>query len=219
MPTKSACIPAPRGILSHTPEARWECGNRMQVQTSAEMGGGRARHAACECSHVRLMKATTLLERQHRNLQQLCEAVERGSVSIRRSLLPQLAGDLVAHIAVEDQIIYPAAFDALSDEKWMLCVRARHAQMTQSLDRTLDAPIDSEEFARAISELRRAVELHAEEDEELLFPSLERSLDADRMREIAFRMMSLYRAKVEAGYSGSLATRSAEQRVPPSPGG
>jgi hemerythrin-like domain-containing protein len=149
-----------------------------------------------------IMKATTLLERQHRNLQQLCEAVERGSATIRHSLLPQLAGDLVAHIAVEDQVFYPAAGAALHEEACMRCGRSRHAQVRQSLDRMLEAPVDGDDFARAICELRDVVELHAEEEEELLFPRLERALDDEKMRELAFTMLSLYRAKVEAGYAG-----------------
>jgi len=147
------------------------------------------------------MKATTLLERQHRNLQQLCEAVERGSASIRQSLLPQLAGDLVAHIAVEEQVFYPAASAALREDAWMRESRSRHAQARASLDRALDAPVDGEEFARAIGELRSVVELHAEAEEEVLFPRLERVLDAGAMRELGLSMMALYHAKVEAGYA------------------
>ncbi|MGA7122730.1 MAG: hemerythrin domain-containing protein [Polyangiaceae bacterium] len=145
------------------------------------------------------MKATTLLERQHRNLQQLCEAVERGSASVRHSLLPQLAGDLVAHIAVEDQVFYPAACDALHEEACARCGRSRHAQVRKSLERALEAGVDGEDFVRAIGELREVVELHAEEEEELLFPRVDRAMDAEAMRELAFTMLSLYRAKVEAG--------------------
>jgi hemerythrin HHE cation binding domain-containing protein len=146
------------------------------------------------------MKATTLLERQHRNLQQLCETVERGSASVRRSLLPQLAGDLVAHIAVEEQVFYPAACEALHEEGWVRSSRGRHAQARQSLDRALDAPVEGEEFASAISELRHLVDLHAEE-EERLFRRLEASLDADQLRQLGLSMLSLYSAKVEAGYA------------------
>jgi hypothetical protein len=147
------------------------------------------------------MKATTLLERQHRNLQQLCEAVERGSASIRSSLMPQLAGDLVAHIAVEEQVFYPAVCATLGDGAWFPSTRARHAQAMQWLDRALDAHYDSDAFALAIAELRDAVELHAEEEEEGLFPLLEGVLDTGAMRQLALSMMSLYHAKVEAGYT------------------
>lgn len=146
------------------------------------------------------MKATTLLERQHRNLQQLCEAVERGSASIRESLLPQLAGDLVAHIAVEEQVFYPAACAALHEDGWFRSGQSWHARARQSLDRALDAPLDGDEFERAMGDLREAVELHAEEAEEMLFPRLERVLDNGAMRQLGVSMMSLYHAKVEAGY-------------------
>jgi len=147
------------------------------------------------------MKATTLLERQHRNLQQLCEAVERGSARMRESLLPQLAGDLVAHIAVEEQVFYPAASAALKEDGWVRSSRARHAQAMRLLDETLDAPVEGDAFARVIGELRSAVEVHAEEEEEGLFPRLEDALDMKAMRQLALAMMSLYHAKVEAGYA------------------
>jgi hemerythrin superfamily protein len=150
------------------------------------------------------MKATTLLERQHRNLQQLCEAVERGSASIRESLLPQLAGDLIAHIAVEEAIFYPAC-EALGDDAWTRSGHARHAQARTALDRMLNVAVDGDEFAAAIGELRAVVELHAEEQEELLFPQLERALDTEQMRSLALAMLSLYHSKVEAGYARAMA--------------
>jgi hemerythrin-like domain-containing protein len=148
------------------------------------------------------MKATTLLERQHRNLQQLCEAVERGSPSMRESLLPQLANDLAAHIAVEEQIFYPAATAALHEERWARGSHARHEQAKESLDHALDTPVDQEAaFASSIAELRAIVELHVEEEEELLFPLLENAMPPAELRAIADRMMALYHAKVEAGYA------------------
>jgi hypothetical protein len=148
-----------------------------------------------------VMKATTLLERQHRNLQQLCEAVERGSASMRESLLPQLAGDLVAHIAVEEEIFYPAATAALHEDAWMRSSLTRHVEAVRSLERMFDAPLDGDEFAVAIGDLRMVVELHAEEEEEGLYPRLEGVLDPRAMRELALSMMALYHAKVEAGYA------------------
>lgn len=146
------------------------------------------------------MKPTTLLERQHRNLQQLCETVERGSASMRESLLPQLAGDLVAHMAVEEQLFYPAACKALHEDEWMREVRETQAQAKQSLDRAFVVPPGGDEFTRTISELRHIVDSHAVSEEELIFPRLEQALDAGAQRDLSNAMMSLYHAKVEAGY-------------------
>jgi hemerythrin superfamily protein len=147
------------------------------------------------------MKATTLLERQHRNLQQLCEAVERGSVSIRESLMPQLAGDLVAHIAVEEKLFYPLVSEKLHEEAWTRQGRARHAEARRCLERALDSAFDGPDFNAAIGGLRATIELHAEQEEEALFPRVELVLAADAMRELAYTMMDLYHAMVERGYA------------------
>ena len=147
------------------------------------------------------MKATTLLERQHRNLQQLCEAVERGSAGIRRSLLPQLASDLAAHIVVEERVFYPAVCAALREQLWLSECRSRHLQAQRSLEEAFLAQPESAAFEQAIAELRAIVELHAEIEEEILFPSLERALGANALRGLASAMMRVYHAEVEANRS------------------
>jgi iron-sulfur cluster repair protein YtfE (RIC family) len=147
------------------------------------------------------MKATTLLEQQHRSLQELCDVVELGSASMRESLLPQLAGDLAAYLAMEEQVFYPAACAALHEDVWMHSSSSWQAQARQSLERALDAPMDGEEFARAIRELRASVLLHAEEEETVLFPRLERVLDPGAMRRLGLTMMAHYDAKQETGFA------------------
>lgn len=147
------------------------------------------------------MKATTLLEHQHRNLEELCDAVERGSAGMRASLLPQLAGDLAAHLAMEEQVFYPAACEALHDDAWLQGFQARRAQAKQSLLRALEASPDGEEFGRAIREIRGLVARHTVVEEDQLFPRLEQVLDAGAMRALGQSMAALYEAKVEAGYA------------------
>jgi hemerythrin-like domain-containing protein len=147
------------------------------------------------------MKATTLLEHQHRNLRELCDAVEMGSAAMRVSLLPQLAGDLAAHIAVEEQVFYPVACAALHDDDWLETFRARRLQAQQSLDRALHASPEGEEFTRAIEELSGLMSKHAAEEEHDLFPRLEKALDAQAMRALGESMRALYEREVESGYS------------------
>jgi hypothetical protein len=146
------------------------------------------------------MRATTLLERHHRNLQQLCEAVERGSPPVRESLMPQLAADLVAHITVELELFYPMLGEVLGEEAWGDEGRLQHGLAIRSLQRALTSACDGPEFDRAIAELRELVELHAQEEEDGVFARVEHALDAGASGELARTMMSLYRASVEAGY-------------------
>jgi iron-sulfur cluster repair protein YtfE (RIC family) len=147
------------------------------------------------------MKATTLLERHHGNLKQLCEAVEQGSASIRESLLPQLAGDLLAHLAVEAQVFYPAILEGMGKDALVVQsrVRQRHGRATDAIREALAASFDSEEFERVIRALKVVIEVHAQEEEEALFPRIERALEADESRALAREMMRLYHSKVEEG--------------------
>ena len=147
------------------------------------------------------MKATTLLEHQHRNLDELCETVERGSASMRASLVPQLADDLSASIAVEEQVFYPAACEALHEETWLGSCQTYRAEVRRALGRVLQAPPDGEEFGRAIGELRDLVARHAHEERDQLFPLLEKALDAAAMRRLGVSMLARYGVEVEAGYA------------------
>jgi len=146
------------------------------------------------------MKATTLLERQHRSLRQLCDVVELGSATIRESLLPQLAGDLVAHMAIEAQLFYPTVARLLRDERWTRDSHARDVRARRALERTFEAAVDGHAFGSAIADLRAMVEHHADEEERILFPRAEREIDVATMRDLAHAMLALYHVKVEIGY-------------------
>jgi hemerythrin superfamily protein len=147
------------------------------------------------------MKATTLLQQQHRSLRELCDVVECGSPSMRESLLPQLAGDVAAHLAMEEHVFYPAACAALDEQRWRKNSEAWHALVRQALERALDAPVGGDAFAAAIRELGAALALHADQEEESLFPRLELALDATAMRRLGLSMMACYDAKQESGFA------------------
>ncbi len=144
------------------------------------------------------MKATTLLEHQHRNLEVLFDAVERGSAGMRASLLPQLASDLVAHIAVEEEVFYPAASAALCEQDVVVQGRAACERERETLRRALSASLDGDDFDRVIAELRVLVDRHAADDEGRIFPLLERALGGAAMRELGEAIAALYDATIEA---------------------
>jgi hypothetical protein len=147
------------------------------------------------------MKATTLLERQHQHLRQLCDAVEWGSARVRESLLPQFAGDLVAHLAIEAQLFYPAIARLLRDQRLSGDHLVSHGRACRALDRALVFPVDGADFGRAIGDLRATIADHCAEAEQILFPRLEREMDAVAMRDLAYDMLALYHVKVEMGYA------------------
>jgi hemerythrin HHE cation binding domain-containing protein len=177
------------------------------------------RHDQCVCaprlSRTDIMKATTLLERQHLHLLQLCDAVEWGSASVRDSLLPQLAGDLLAHLAIEARLFYPAIARLLGDERLSPESLASHVRACRALDRTLMLPTDGADFSCAMGDLRAIVADHCDEADQLLFPRLEREIDAVAMRDLAHDMLALYHVEVEMGYARRRS--SLASLLPPSP--
>ena len=147
------------------------------------------------------MKATTLLERQQRELQALCEAMMTGSAGLRASLLPQLVGDLVAHMAIEDQVFYPAVSQALREDALVGSCRWGNVQARRSLRRALEVPVDGDEFASVMGELRTAVQRHAEDDRGL-FTRLEGVLEPRAMHDLGLSLLTAYHAKIESGDVG-----------------
>jgi iron-sulfur cluster repair protein YtfE (RIC family) len=156
------------------------------------------------------MKCTTLLEMQHKNLHQLCEQVERGSPSMRESLLPQLANDLTAHLRIEEQIFYPEARRLTGRPRRDLRERLRSAQA--KIARLLRIPPTDEEFGRRAAELRVVLEEHIREEEGGLFPVIEETLPAAENRALAVRMMHLHGESVEAGYERTSLILAEERR-------
>jgi hypothetical protein len=119
---------------------------------------------------------------------------------MRESLLPQLAGDIAAHLAVEEQLCDPIVRRVLQTDALARHAAAQHPIARSSLERVLEVRSNDEAFAIAIRELRAAVEMHAEEQEEWLFPRLEKALEPEVMRSLAYSMLRLYHTKVELGY-------------------
>lgn len=146
------------------------------------------------------MKATTLLERQHHDLRQLCDAVELGSASVRESLLPQLAGDLMAHLAIEAQLFYPAIARLLGDKGLSCESLAGQGLARGALERALGLPTHGSDFGCAMADLRAIVADHCDTADQILFPRLEREIDAVAMRDLAREMLALYHVTVELGY-------------------
>lgn len=148
------------------------------------------------------MKASTLLERQHRDVEQLCDALADGSAALRESLLPQLACDLEAHLAIEEQLLYPAAERCCG-----VALKATHALAKRVLRGLLDTPADAPAFAARVTALSELFAAHVNEQERTLFPELERALRPGESRALAERMLLLHHARVEGAYEAAVSCR------------
>jgi hemerythrin superfamily protein len=142
------------------------------------------------------MKATAVLEAQHRRVESILDDLQAGNDP--SSLLPELANDLAAHMAIEQNIFYPAIHDVdphLVEESF-----EEHAVAELALKRLLKtAPADSQ-FAARVSILRELIRLHVEEEEEELFPKVEQTMNAEQLEALGEKLEQAFVEVREEGF-------------------
>jgi hemerythrin-like domain-containing protein len=146
------------------------------------------------------MTATEILKRDHREAIGLFERLDgageaSGAGGAKDELFNQLRDALKLHTKLEEQIFYPALenFDVTRDlikESYR-----EHQKVDQLLAGINPAAGD---FANKLSELRRNVEHHVEEEEGEMFPKAERLLGQARLQEMGRQMEQMKRGQSAA---------------------
>jgi iron-sulfur cluster repair protein YtfE (RIC family) len=118
-------------------------------------------------------KVGDLLGQDHREVEALFEDFDRGG---GQGVALKICERLDVHAKAEEQIVYPALREGvavgrdLADEAERQHVQAR--QLTARIKQTSD----DEHLAALVGELKEAVEHHVAEEEETVFPKMERDL-------------------------------------------
>ena len=146
------------------------------------------------------MTATEILKQDHREAIGLFEQLEgtgeaSGAGGSKGELFNQLKDALKLHTKLEEQIFYPALenFDETRDlikESYR-----EHQKVDQLLAEINPAAGD---FANKLSELRRNVEHHVEEEEGEMFPKAERLLGQARLQEMGRQMEQMKKGQSAA---------------------
>ena len=147
------------------------------------------------------MKATVLLKKQHRKVEGMFASLEKrkGDVS---AVLAQLANDLAAHMAIEQTIFYPAVSEidpAIVGESYQ-----EHAVAELALKRLLDTTNDDPTFTAKVTTLKELILHHVEEEEDELFPSVEKKMNVEQLEALGARMLRAFEAASEQGYESLL---------------
>jgi hemerythrin-like domain-containing protein len=125
------------------------------------------------------MSAIRVLVAQHRAIQQLFEALTSGAranAKVRGRKLSQLAEELIAHLAAEDAVFYPAARRAFGATEAEESLRDEHLGLRVQLRRVLETKVGSEPFGERLETLRAMFDRHVESEEAELFPRVEAAL-------------------------------------------
>lgn len=131
------------------------------------------------------MKATKLLETQHRHVEQLFAKLEKGQGDAS-ALLRELEVSLVAHMKIENEIFYPVAKRA--KENLILEAYEEHELGAYALARLLATPPSDPSFKARVVACKEIIEHHVEEEENELFPAVERFLGAPENEHLGRRM-------------------------------
>lgn len=151
------------------------------------------------------MKATELLKKQHEDVDRLFNALSRAKPSDKARLFTELATKLVAHDAIEREIFYPACekrmglFDELAEGV------VEHGVVEFCLHRA-DAARGTENFEHCLKVLRELLQHHIDEEEEELFPKVERGLGVAMLEDLAEKMEAAFEEKLEADFRKPLLT-------------
>jgi hypothetical protein len=162
----------------------------------AEPLGPRRSRAAPHNQGGTIMKATELLEKQHRKVKTLLGKLVKGDGNAA-AILEEVASDLAAHMVIEQEIFYPAALGAKED--LVLEGYEEHAAAEDALKRLLKTDPADVTFKAKATVLKELILHHVEEEEEELFPAAEKKLGAEKLTELCTAMKSLFDEMIEGG--------------------
>lgn len=143
------------------------------------------------------MKATDLLAQHHKKAKSLFKKLENGRGDAA-ALLTELANDLAAHMAIEHELFYPAVIQL--DEDMVEESFEEHALGEIALKRLLAADPSEEGFRAKVTAVKELIEHHADEEEEELFPKVEKAMDDDQLKQLGKEMKARFTELQESGW-------------------
>lgn len=147
------------------------------------------------------MKATALLEKQHDEVRAIFKLLEKGN-GHSSELLTKLANSLAAHMAIEQELLYPAVLKVKED--LILESYEEHEVARFALKRLMRTKPSDRTFKAKVTTLKEILEDHMEEEEGELFPVSEKAL-GEGSAPLCAKMKDLFDATVKGGYEKALA--------------
>jgi len=147
------------------------------------------------------MKATSLLEKQHRKVEAIFKKLSSDKADAATWLSP-LADDLVAHMAIEQTIFYPAVRSV--KEELVLESYEEHALAELALKRLLATDPHDVTFQAKVTALKELIESHVKEEETELFPEVEKALGEEKLEALGKEMKAAFEQAVDQGFEAAL---------------
>jgi hemerythrin superfamily protein len=147
------------------------------------------------------MNATSLLKTQHRKVEALFKKLESGR-SDRQAVLAELANSLAAHMAIEHEFFYPAVKEV--DEDLINEAFEEHSLAEIALERLLATDEEDDAFDARVTALKELIEHHVKEEEEELFPEVEKALEEATLANLAKLMKPRFDEVLANGFEATV---------------
>jgi hemerythrin superfamily protein len=145
------------------------------------------------------MNAIKLLKQQHRQVEALFKQLEKAkSARPRQKAFEQIADMLAVHATIEERHFYPSVKRRATEEMLLEAVE-EHLGVKRVIADMLELSADDETFEAKAKVLKDLVEHHVEEEEETLFPKVQKLLDADELEAIGADMASTMEELLDNG--------------------
>ncbi len=139
------------------------------------------------------MNAIDLLEKQHREVEELFEEFESagdGAKKTKERLCSKISDHLAVHAEIEEKLFYPEAKQEKTEDILRESVE-EHLAMKRVLADILEGGTDDEQFMARMKVLQEQVEHHVEEEERELFPKVRKSCSKEELEDLGNRMETL----------------------------
>jgi hemerythrin superfamily protein len=132
--------------------------------------------------------AIELLEEQHREVEQLfSELEEEESTEEKQALFEELADKLAVHATIEERHFYPQSKDEKTEDLLLESVE-EHLAVKRVIADLMETSPEDPSFDAKVKVLKEQVEHHVKEEEEELFPKVEKLLSEDQLIALAQEM-------------------------------
>jgi hemerythrin superfamily protein len=133
------------------------------------------------------VNAIDLLKQQHREVEKLFKKIEKADLDEKEKLFDQLADALAVHAAIEEQHFYPATKDSRTEELLQEAVE-EHLSVKRIIADLLEMEPDDAQFDAKIKVLQEQVDHHVGEEEDELFPKVQKLHSKDELEDLGALM-------------------------------
>ena len=121
--------------------------------------------------------AIALLTEDHKRVQQMFKDFEAlgDATSSKRELANKICAELTIHTAIEEEIFYPAAREAIDDDDLMDEADVEHAAAKELIAQIEEMDADESHYDAKVKVLGEEVEHHIKEEQDGMFAKIRKS--------------------------------------------